>query len=209
MVQIRAPGHAWTPHENRQSFASHAGGVLGVRFMAIDQDVASLLRVPLFAGLTPLQITEIGRRAERRVFGRGDVIVRAGAPGDGAYLILSGDAGCWEGDGPGTVFEPIDPGSLVGELAMLVEHTYRTTVVAQGWVACLNLDRAALHAQMREDPDMAKRMAQVIRERLARVAAELQVVDELLAGAAGRADGAHRRLPPPPSQPTYAGASLG
>jgi hypothetical protein len=33
--------------------------------MAIDRVVAPLLRVPLFAGLKPLQITEIARQAEK------------------------------------------------------------------------------------------------------------------------------------------------
>ena len=42
--------------------------------MAIDRLVAPLLRVPLFAGLRPLQITEIARHAERMKFRRGDVI---------------------------------------------------------------------------------------------------------------------------------------
>ena len=60
--------------------------------MAIDRLVAPLLRVPLLAGLKPLQITELARQAERAVFRRGDTITRAGEPADGAYLIVSGMA---------------------------------------------------------------------------------------------------------------------
>src|SRR5690606_31077997 len=65
---------------------------LGV-FMAIDQVLASLLRVPVFSGLKPLQITEIARRAQRCAFGSGEAIVAAGEPGEAAYLVLSGDVG--------------------------------------------------------------------------------------------------------------------
>jgi CRP-like cAMP-binding protein len=53
--------------------------------MAIDRLVAPLLRVPLLAGLKPLQITELARQAERVVFRRGDTITRAGEPADGAF----------------------------------------------------------------------------------------------------------------------------
>ena len=51
-----------------------------------------LLRVPLFSGLKPLQLTELARHAERVAFRRGSTITEAGAPGDAAYLIVSGDA---------------------------------------------------------------------------------------------------------------------
>ena len=117
----------------------------GVASMAIDLVLESLYRVPLFAGLTPQQITEIGRGARRRAFRKGEVIAEAGTPGDGAYLILSGDAVCKTGPDARGPTEPVEPGSLVGELAMFVEHDYGTTVVARGWVDCLKLERATLH----------------------------------------------------------------
>jgi CRP-like cAMP-binding protein len=149
--------------------------------MAIDLVLESLRRVPLFAGLTSEQIAEVGRGAQRRAFRKGEVIAAAGEPGDGAYLILLGDAVSRTGrDGARGTTKPVDPGSLVGELAMLVEHNYGTTVVAQGWVDCLKLERSMLHDQMRTDPGIAERIAEAIRGRLTLVAAELQVVDQLL-----------------------------
>jgi len=153
--------------------------------MAIDNVVASLLRVPLFAALKPLQITEIARQAERCSFRRGDVITTAGTPGDGAYLILSGDTETRPGPSSGRPAEPIEPGALVGELAMLVDHVYRATVVADGRVQCLKLTRAMMHGQMLADPDLAKRLARVIGERLTLIAAELQSIQQLLDWCAG------------------------
>jgi CRP-like cAMP-binding protein len=150
--------------------------------MAIDQVVvASLLRVPVFSELKPLQIAEIGRGAQRCTFGRGEVIVRAGTPGNTAFLILSGEAGCRMGPEPDAALEPIEPGSLIGELAMFVEHVYGATVVANGWVECLQLDRRTLYRQMRADPDMASRFADTIRGRLTQVATELRLIEQLLA----------------------------
>ena len=148
--------------------------------MAIDLVLESLHRVPVFAGLTPEQIAEIGRGAQRRAFRKGEVIAEAGEPGDSAYLILAGDVICRTGpDGRGPT-EPVEPGSLVGELAMLVEYDYGSTVIAQGWVDCLKLERATLLEQMRADPDIADRVADTIRGRLTLVATELQIIEGLL-----------------------------
>ena len=44
--------------------------------MAIDTLVKPLLRVALFQGLKPLQITEIARLADRIVYRPGEVIIR-------------------------------------------------------------------------------------------------------------------------------------
>ena len=178
--------------------------------MAIDQVLASLLRVPVFSGLKPLQITEIGRRAQRCAFGRGETIIEVGEPGDAAYLVLSGEAALKTGSSRWAPIEPVEPGSLLGELAMFVDHVYAATVVAQGWVDCLKLERSALHTQMREDPDLADRLAQVIRDRLTRTASQLQEIDELLASIGRRleaAEAAPRALLPPPSG-AQAGVSM-
>jgi CRP/FNR family cyclic AMP-dependent transcriptional regulator len=170
--------------------------------MAIDQVLASLLRVPVFSGLKPLQITEIGRRAQRCAFGRGETLIEAGSPGDAAYLVLSGEAGLKTGSSRWAPLEPVEPGSLLGELAMFVDHVYSATVVAQGWVDCLKLERSALHAQMREDPDLADRLAQVVHNRLTRVATELNEIDVLLASIGRRLAAEPRALlPPPPAAP--------
>src|SRR4249919_487950 len=101
--------------------------------MAIDNPVDLLLRLPLFGGLKPLQLTEIVRRAERLRFWPGDVLIKAGQPGDGAYLIVSGQPQRVAGPGLAAMAMPenVVPGSLIGELAMLVEHDYGSTIVAR------------------------------------------------------------------------------
>jgi CRP-like cAMP-binding protein len=167
--------------------------------MAIDQVLETLARVPIFVGLTPLQIAEVGRRAQRRAFHDGEVITTVGAAGDGAYLILAGNAGCRTGLSGRQALVPIAPGSLIGELALFIEHSYGATVVARGWVDCLKLERAALDAQMCQDPDMAERIAEVIRRRLTLIAAELQEIERLLVRSIERYTQAPRALLPLPA----------
>jgi CRP-like cAMP-binding protein len=148
--------------------------------MAFNHIVASLARIPIFAELRALQIRRIAQLAEDCWFRRGEAITRAGAPGDGAYLIVSGDARRLPRAGSPAPPEAIAPGSLVGELAMLVEHVYGATVVADGPVSGLKLARTMLHDQMCADPDIAERLARVIRKRLQLTAAELREIDQLL-----------------------------
>ena len=144
--------------------------------MAIDALVAPLLRVELFQGLKPLQITEIARQAERIVFKPGDRITTAGQEAGAAYLIVSGEAEWFDPHDPSTP-EPVEPGSLIGEMAMLIEHVYGVTVVAAGPVRCLKLNRETMHAQMLDDPAMAEHLSAKITARLSRVAEELRAID--------------------------------
>ena len=149
--------------------------------MATDKLVAPLRRVPILAGLKPLQITEIARQAERVKFGQDEVITRDGEPGDGAYLIVSGRADRVFHTGATGATEPIEPGSLVGEMAMLIEHDYRATVVARERVLCLKITRAAIHVQMLEDNTLALHFESHIRDRLQRVSKDLHKIDRMLA----------------------------
>jgi CRP-like cAMP-binding protein len=160
--------------------------------MAKDSVAGQLARLGIFSELKPQQIGRIARRAEKCWFRPGFFITRAGMPGDAAYLILSGDALLWPHSGPPAPHEAIAPGSLVGELAMLVEHTYGADIVADGPVNCLKLGRAMLHEQMRTDPDIAERLACVIRERLELTASELRRIDRLLMQSASLRLGAAR-----------------
>jgi CRP-like cAMP-binding protein len=148
--------------------------------MAVDRLVAPLLRIPIFVGLRPLQITEIARQAERLVFRRGESITTAGQPGDGAYLVVSGPAERLLRPGFASAGELVEPGSLISEMAMLVEHTHRATVVARDRVLGLKITRRTLHAQMHEDPSLALHFEQRITERLSKIAEELRQIDRVL-----------------------------
>lgn len=148
--------------------------------MAIDQLVRPLLGVELFQGLKPLQITEIARRADRIVFRPGDVIVAEDTTGDAAILIVAGEATRVSGPGIGGDVEPVQAGSLVGEMAMLVDTVHSSTVVARSAVRALRISRAELLEQMEADPTLAEHFVACISGRLSRLAADLRAVDAAL-----------------------------
>jgi hypothetical protein len=96
----------------------------------------------LFQGLTPLQISEIARRAERVIYNPGAMIIEENAEGDAAVLIISGKTVRVSGPELTSRTSPVAEGSLLGEFAMLVETTYSSTVVARGQVRALRTTRS-------------------------------------------------------------------
>src|SRR5688572_494090 len=109
--------------------------------MSIESLVEPLRRVVLFQGLGPAQINEIARRAERVLFKPGDAIIKKGEAGEAAFLIVSGKAERTAGPG-NAESEELQPGSLVGEMAMLVETEFSSTVVCREAVKALKITRS-------------------------------------------------------------------
>ncbi len=166
--------------------------------MAIDALVAPLLRVPLFQGLKPLQLTEIARRADRVVFKPGEVIV-GGDRNDAAVLIVSGEAvrqgAKSEGpEGPedeAAGEEAVPSGALLAEMAMLIEPEEPTsTFVARTTVRALNIRRAEMLEQMTEDPGLARHLADKIADRLQGFVSELREIEGILTASHGEAHAA-------------------
>ncbi|MFA5898967.1 MAG: cyclic nucleotide-binding domain-containing protein [Hyphomicrobium sp.] len=136
--------------------------------------------LPLFRGLTPLQLAAIARRAERVAYHPGATIIEENAVAEAAILIVAGTAMRVSGPELATRFEPIGVGALLGETAMLVETTYASTVVARSAVRAVHITRDVLHEQMLEDPDLAAQFAHNLGARLRKVADVLRRADALL-----------------------------
>ena len=159
--------------------------------------IEPLRRVALFQGLRPLQISEIARRAERVIFKPGDTIISEGCAGDAAYLIVSGKAVRTTGPGADEAAEALGTGTVVGEMAMLVETTYSSTVICQEPTKTLKITRDGLLAQMGCDLALADHIVDKLSTRLKLLADDLRKIDQalgasdtppmLLAGAAAAA----------------------
>jgi CRP-like cAMP-binding protein len=160
--------------------------------MAIDALVLPLLKVPLFQGLKPMQITEIARRAHRIVYRPGDVILTANAGGDVAVLIVAGEAVRTSGPGASHTSEPVPQGAMLSEMAMLIETESSSTIIARTTVRALRIMRSEMLAQMAEDPALADHFIERISGRLSEFVAGLKEIDRSLA------DSAHMLAVPPP-----------
>jgi len=97
-----------------------------------------------------------------RVFEAGEVVVREGGAGDGMWVLVSGALQVSKG---GVLINTINrPGSLVGEISVLLDVPFSATVEAT--------ERSVLrhavdgHALLRRDQDIAMLVAKGLAERL-------------------------------------------
>ncbi len=152
--------------------------------MAIDAFVKPLLQLEIFQGLTPLQITEIARRAYRVVYKPGDVLVRDNEIADSAIVIVSGEAVCVSNSPSDDTARRIPTGSIVAEMAMLIETEPASTIIATSPVKALRIAREEVHQQMIEDQGLAEHFSRQISARLRDVLEELRRIDTALEGMA-------------------------
>ncbi len=150
--------------------------------MAIDTIAGCLAELDAFRGLDVERLERIAREADRIIYRDGQVIAEAGAEGDGAVLIVSGEARAEAPDG-GASWGLVSAGVLIGEMAMLTEHVFAVGVVARGDVRAVKIGRAALLELMRADPVLLDHFQSRLVERLSRLALELRLIDERLAAA--------------------------
>jgi CRP/FNR family transcriptional regulator, cyclic AMP receptor protein len=145
--------------------------------MALETNAELLGRVPIFEGLSPEQVTAIANRGKKTFFAEGAPIVKAGDKGDTSYLVLTGLAATEPEAESGLEAEMLEPGTLVGELAMLVENTHTLTVKAKVRVRALAITRADLYELMEADPSIAHHFSQKLVARLAELATDLRRLD--------------------------------
>jgi type IV pilus assembly protein PilB len=131
--------------------------------------LASLSELPLFAGLSPAEATDLESRMRRREFAPQQTIVREGGPGDAAFLVLSGLVAVRHKDGNSGVeflLAELGPGQMFGEMALITGTPRTASVVALEQTVCAVLERAEFERALLEHPGIALALARVMAERL-------------------------------------------
>jgi CRP-like cAMP-binding protein len=85
-----------------------------------------LAKVPLFASLSPEQLTAVATLSELRSEPAGARLVGEGAPGYSLLVLLDGTATVTSGD---EELRTLEPGDFFGEIALLTGEGYRTATV--------------------------------------------------------------------------------
>jgi CRP-like cAMP-binding protein len=147
--------------------------------MAYDAITASLMGVELFQGLSAAQIAALARIAERMVYHPGAIIIENRADGDAAYVLVAGEAVRLSSPGEPRSVETVPPGSVIGEMAMLVEVEHTSTVAALSRVRALRIPRSGMIELMLADPTLADHLVARIASRLHGVLSELAEVNEM------------------------------
>ena len=135
--------------------------------MSLEDDIAFFEQVPTFAvlGRDALRILAIG--AEARNLQSGAVLFYAGELADGGYLVQEGSL-LLE---PGTTMQEdkaftVGPGTLVGELALLIEMACPATAIAKEPTVVIRISRNLFNKMLEGYPQAAKIMRDKMAERL-------------------------------------------
>lgn len=149
--------------------------------MATDALIHALRHIAMFDGLSPLQITEIARRADRIVYKPESRITQAHQSADAAIVLVSGTAQRIEGPGLVDQSQPLPAGTILAEMAMLIETVTASTVVAVTEVRALRIAREEMHELIAEDPALAEHFIAKAAGRLRDVASQMREIENGLA----------------------------
>ncbi len=133
----------------------------------------ALLAIPFLQPLGEEKIRELGARARRLVFGRGERILVQGETGDTFFLVIEGEVEV-HADGHGDPLARVGPGGWFGEGSMLTGEVRSAHVSAATDVALAVVDRESFAAVLQGNAEIAQALANTIAERRAAVAARGQ-----------------------------------
>jgi small-conductance mechanosensitive channel len=133
----------------------------------IEQRVADLHRVELFAGLQEEELRTVSEHLIFAPFASGDVIFRQGDAAHWLYLLTGGEAEVWVDfpDQPRKLFRTVLAGSTFGERGVLTGEPRRDTVVARTDVVCYRLGRATVEEILHSRPEIAEAIAEILARR--------------------------------------------
>jgi CRP-like cAMP-binding protein len=143
--------------------------------MSIEDDVALLERVPTLRllGATALRMLAIG--SEQRDFARGEVLFKAGDDADAGFIVQRGAFRVDDGGGAELV---AGPGTLIGELALVVGMPRPSTAVALEHSSVIRIARSLFQRVLESDPAAARRLRDEFANRTSQIASDI-----LMAGA--------------------------
>lgn len=125
--------------------------------MSLNDDIALLSLVPLFADIDDDKLRLIAFGAERRRLNRGQQLFREGAPADCAFAIASGSFSLTRSlvDGGVEVVYTVGRGTLLSELAMISFVERKFTATAEEDSEVIRINRPLFRRMLEEYPEVA------------------------------------------------------
>ena len=149
--------------------------------MTLADDIGLLTRVPLFSDLAGDHLRLLAFSAIRLELPAGRVLFRADTKALSGFVIMSGTIELSEHRGDDIVpLGRYGPGSLIGEMAMLIETRRPATATAIVDSEVVEIDRTLMRRMLTEYPEVATKLYARLRERLGATIGELSGVEAKL-----------------------------
>jgi CRP-like cAMP-binding protein len=140
--------------------------------MSIEDDVALLERVPTLRllGRESLRMLAIG--SEARDVARGDFLFQQGDDADSGFVVQRGAFRIDDGAGAETT---VGPGTLLGELALVVAMRRPSTATALDYSTVIRISRGLFQRVLESDPAAARRLRDEFATRTSQIASDILI----------------------------------
>ncbi|MCE1237794.1 MAG: cyclic nucleotide-binding domain-containing protein [Hyphomicrobiales bacterium] len=151
--------------------------------MPLDRDLEILSGVAFFEGVSQEALKLIAFSADQRDFADKERVFSAGDHAEGGLVVIEGRIDLLdERLKPPRVAERLGPGSLIGEMALIVETRRPLSAVSVGGARTLSVRRALFRRMLEGYPDIARLLEARIAERLTKLSPQIRRIGETLAG---------------------------
>lgn len=129
--------------------------------------VIALRRVPLFAELSPTDLSRVAGIADECAYADGDVIAVQGEIGDELHIVVAGAVRVVREDtGANAAIARRETGDVVGEMSIITRGPRVASLVAEGEVRTVRIGRREFESMIRERPDVSLAVMRVLADRL-------------------------------------------
>lgn len=151
--------------------------------MSIQDEVAVLRRIPLFARIEPAKLKLLAFTSDRVTYEQDQVLFNQGDEGDAAFVIIDGEADILVDTPQGSLsVAKVQKNDFVGEIAILCEVPRTATVKALSRLDTLRIDKEQFFKLMSEFPELSVEVMRVLAQRLADTTEELADARKQLRG---------------------------
>lgn len=132
--------------------------------MSLESDIDILGGVALFADLTRDQRRLLAFGAEHRIVRAGEYLYREEARADAGFVLVAGEIDLVAGEGGNArILATVGPGTLLGELALVIETRRGSSAVTRTDCEVIRISRPLFRRMLQEFPEIAE----TLRERVA------------------------------------------
>jgi CRP-like cAMP-binding protein len=118
--------------------------------------VLFLRKVPLFAELTPSDLSCVAKAAEENLYPGGELIAAQGEPGGEMHVVVSGEIEVGVADSDDRLdLARRGPWEVVGEMSVITEKPRMASLIAVGDVRTLSIDQERFERILAERPEVS------------------------------------------------------
>jgi CRP/FNR family transcriptional regulator, cyclic AMP receptor protein len=130
-------------------------------------DVSALQCIPMFRDLSAPRLKLVLMASQRTSYRPGDCLIMQGGKAENVFIILEGKAKVTRQDGDeSVVIGELKRGSVVGEIGVVLEQPYSSTIVAETSVVTLRIDKRTFIDLLSQVPQFSLGLIRELASRL-------------------------------------------